>query len=67
MNTFGTNLKNIRTSLGISQKQLAEKIGTTMQRVSEWERGKVEPGLSYIIKIIKALDTTFEELTDGLI
>lgn len=64
MNNFGTNLKNIRKSQGISQQALAKMIGTTAQRVSEWECGKVEPGLSSIKKLIKALDTSFEELTE---
>ena len=66
MKTFGNNLKELRKALGISQFQLAKIIGTTPQRVSEWECNKVEPGLSSILKIIKALDTTFDELTDGI-
>ena len=66
MNTFGKNLKSIRTSQGLSQFQLAKLIGTTPQRISEWETDKVEPGLTYIIKIMKALDIGFEELTDGI-
>ncbi len=66
MNTFGKNLKSIRTSQGLSQFQLAKLIGTTPQRISEWETDKVEPGLTYIIKIMKALDIGFEELIDGI-
>lgn len=64
MNTFADNLKSIRKAQGVSQLQLAKMIDTTPQRISEWECGKVEPGLSSIKKIIKALDTSFEELTE---
>lgn len=39
---------------------------TTQQRVSEWECNKVEPSLYNIIKMIKVLNTTFEELTEGI-
>ncbi|MDY6367959.1 MAG: helix-turn-helix transcriptional regulator [Clostridia bacterium] len=66
MNTFGDNLKAIRTTNRISQKKFAEMIGTTQQRVSEWERGLVEPTLYNIIKIIKVLNVSFEELIDGI-
>lgn len=41
-------------------------MNTTQQRVSEWECNKVEPSLYNIIKIIKVLDTTFEELTEEI-
>ena len=66
MNTFGKNLKAIRKACGISQIEFAEKMSTTQQRVSEWECDKVEPSLYNIIKIIKVLNTTFDELTEGL-
>ncbi len=66
MKKFGENLKNIRQMNKMSQKVFAEKMGTTQQRVSEWERGLVEPTLYNIIKMIKVLDTCFEDLTDGI-
>ncbi|MBO4252078.1 MAG: helix-turn-helix transcriptional regulator [Clostridia bacterium] len=66
MKTFGENLKNLRNSAGISQQLFAKKLGTTQQRVSEWERGLVEPSLYNIIKILNVLNISFDELTDGL-
>ena len=66
MNSFGENLKNIRKLNKISQKEFANKMNTTQQRVSEWECDKVEPSLYNLLKIIKVLNTTFEELTDEL-
>ena len=66
MNTFGENLKSLRELDKLSQKEFASKLGTTQQRVSEWECNKVEPSLYNIIKIIKVLNTTIEELTEGL-
>ena len=66
MLSFGQNLKNLRKLNKISQKEFAEKMNTTQQRVSEWECNKVEPSLYNILKIIKVLNTTFEELTDGI-
>ena len=66
MITLGSNLKNLRKAKNISQQQFATLMNTTQQRVSEWECGKVEPSLYNIIKIIKVLNTSFEELTDGI-
>ena len=66
MNSFGENLKSLRKLNKLSQKEFADKMETTQQRVSEWECNKVEPSLFNIIKIIKVLNTTFEELTDDI-
>ncbi len=66
MNTFGKNLKSLRILNDISQRDFAEKMQTTQQRVSEWECDKVDPSLYNIIKILQIFDVTFEELTDGI-
>lgn len=66
MRTFGENLKKERKIAGLNQKDFAEKLGTTQQRVSEWECGKVEPTLYNIIAIIRVLDITFEDLISGI-
>ena len=66
MSTFGQNLKTARKNSKISQKDFAERLQTTQQRVSEWECDKVEPSLFNILKILKVLEMTFEELTDGI-
>ena len=66
MNTFGENLKETRISYKLNQKEFAKLIGTTQQRISEWETNKVEPTLFNIIKITKVLNVTFEELIDGI-
>ena len=66
MSTFGENLKNLRKLNKISQNDFAKEMSTTQQRVSEWECNKVEPSLYNLMKIIKVLNTTFEELTDGI-
>ncbi len=66
MKTFGENLKYLRRLNKISQKEFAERLNTTQQRVSEWECNKVEPSLYNIIKILKVFEITFEELTEGI-
>ena len=66
MRTFGENLKNFRKLNKISQRDFAERLGTTQQRVSEWERDKVEPSLYNLLRILKVFEITFEELTEGI-
>lgn len=66
MSSLGENLKSLRKINNISQKDFAEKMQTTQQRVSEWECNKVEPSLYNIVKILKIFNITFEELIDGI-
>ena len=66
MKTFGENLKKLRIENHLSQKDFANKMETTQQRVSEWECNKNEPSLYNIIKILKIFDITFEELIENL-
>lgn len=66
MKTFGENLKDTRSAMKMKQDALAKEIGTSQQHVSKWEQNKSEPTLSFILKLTKALDTTFDDLTDGV-
>jgi len=66
MKNLGDNLKSIRKANNISQAEFAKLMNTSQQRVSEWECGKIEPSLYNIIKILKVLNVTFEELTEGI-
>ena len=66
MSTFGDNLKSLRKINNLNQNDFAQKMNTTQQRVSEWECNKVEPSLYNILKILKVLNVTFEELTDEI-
>ena len=66
MKTFGENLKYFRKINKISQKDFANRMQTTQQRVSEWECNKVEPSLYNILRILKVLEISFEELTEEI-
>ena len=66
MKTFGDRLKEERRLTGLSQAELAQKIGVKQQQLSQWECGKVEPTLSNIIALLKVLQIPFEDLIDEL-
>ena len=48
MNTIGQHLRNIRQEKQISQEELAEKVFTTRQTISNYETGKSAPDLEMI-------------------
>ena len=62
MNTFGKNLRAIRKLNKISQKEFADKMNTTQQRVSEWEFRFPRLNLKFLM--IFALDFALIILSD---
>ncbi len=48
---FGARLKEIRTSLNISQKELSEQTGLTLRTIQRIENKEVKPSL-YSLKVI---------------
>lgn len=52
--TFGDKLKQIRKQAGMSQEQLAEKIGVSRQAVTKWEADAGIPDIENIIEIGRA-------------
>lgn len=58
----------LRESLGLTQRQIAEAVGVTDQTVSNWERGVYVPRLTLrqTVKLCKAVNRTVEELADLL-
>ena len=62
---FGRNLKAERNRAGLSQEQLAEKIGLSYgQVIGTIERGETNTSLSVIVSIMNVLDLDFEKLFD---
>lgn len=54
----GTQIAQHRKALGLTQRELAEKIHVTDKAVSKWERGINFPDLGIIENLAKALQTT---------
>lgn len=51
-------LRRIRASRGISQAQIAEKIGTNRETVCGWENGASSPSLHWLRRWVQALGLT---------
>ena len=58
---FGTRLKEIRTSLNCSQKELSEQTGLNLRTIQRIENNEVKPSL-YSLKVIgEALNTDLSD------
>lgn len=54
--SFATRLKEARSKAGLSQKDLALKLGTSPQNLAQYENGKRNPKKETLVKIANALD-----------
>lgn len=59
---FSEKLKEIRRNEGLSQEQLAEKIGVSRQAITKWETGKGLPDVENMVIIAEIFKTTLDEL-----
>ena len=48
---FGEKLKELRIEQGLTQKQLAEQIGSAQSAIYYWESNKQEPTISALKKL----------------
>lgn len=64
--SLGENIRYRRTVMGLTQKQLAAKIGIGTTRMSEYERGRHKPQEVTLEWIAGALDCRVEELFTDL-
>lgn len=61
----GATIKRLREEKGITQTQLADKIGVSSKAVSKWETAKGLPDITLIEPLAKALGVSVMELMSG--
>jgi transcriptional regulator with XRE-family HTH domain len=52
---FGPRLRSLREAAGLTQQQLADRVGVKWESVSRWERGTREPSWGNVLALGKAL------------
>ena len=62
---IGKFILNCRKEKGITQEQLAEKLGVTSKSISRWENGKTMPDISMLNILANELSCTVQELLNG--
>jgi len=63
--TIGQRIKAARQRAGLSQAELAEKMGRPYQSIGQWERDVSSPKFSSLEEITNALGISIEELICG--
>lgn len=59
---FKDRLKKTRKLVGITQRELAKKIGVTPETVGNWERGARQPSFDFLIDLADALGSSVDSL-----
>ncbi len=59
---FYNILSSMRKSKGLSQEELAEKLGVSRQAISKWENGISSPEMAQLKKLCEIFETTPNEL-----
>ena len=67
MNTYitGLTIKRLREAKGVTQSDLAQKLGVSSQAISKWETAKGLPDISLIEPLSKILGVSVMELMSG--
>lgn len=60
--TFGEKIQALRKSGGMSQEQLAARLGVSRQAISKWELGESSPEVENILQLGKLFDVTTDYL-----
>ncbi len=61
---FKDRLKEVRLSHGYTIERLSELSGVSVNSYKAWESGRVEPKLSSLLKLAKALDISLDFLVN---
>ena len=62
---IGKFIFNCRKEKGLTQEQLAEKLGVTSKSISRWENGNTMPDYSLLKDLCNELDINVNELLSG--
>ena len=60
--TLGKRIMQLRKRLGLTQEQLAERVGVSAQAVSKWETGAADPSTANLLALAKLYGVSPEEL-----
>ena len=62
MKTFGQRVRDLRKKMDISQLELSDKLGVSVQTISRWECDAGMPDIVQIVPLAKVLETTTDML-----
>lgn len=63
---FGKRMSALRRKVGLSQADLAEKLGVTSQAVSKWECGNAVPDIDILLELSHLYKVTINEMLEDV-
>lgn len=64
---FADRLIELRKSKGMSQEELAQRIGLSRQAVSKWERAESSPDIGNLVALADIYELTIDEIVKGVV
>ena len=65
MSSIGWNIRDLRERRGMSQEELADRIGKTRSAVSQYESGKIVPRMGAIEDLASAFGVSKDVIING--
>lgn len=62
---IGQYISRMRKTQGLTQKELADKLGLSFQAVSKWETGETLPDTGLLLSLADLLNTTTDKILSG--
>lgn len=62
--SLGENIKLARKAAGVTQKELADRIGVYQKDVSRWERDELSPNTKTFAKICRELNASADAILE---
>ena len=62
MERIGRNIAQARKKAGLTQEQLAERVGLSPQAISKWENGRNLPDLENLMQLAEQLNVPYSQL-----
>ena len=56
------NIVKYREKVGLSQKELAQKLNTTSSRISNWEQGSNCPTIDILFEVCRVLNVSINDI-----
>lgn len=61
-----SRLKVLRKQNGLTQEEIAEKLGVSRQAIAKWERGETMPDIESCVKLADLYETTVDMLVRNI-
>ena len=63
--SISNNLRQLRLNSGMTQEQVAEKIGLTRQALSSYESGRTRPDIDMLVRLSEVYETDIDGIVYG--